>query len=516
MIGVTILPSIIIPAISAPLAYFVSKKSGKAGCIVCLLASIVSLLLLTIGFATNQPLYREVYKAWMPSPVGGYFEAGFFVDGVSYLMSMATLILFALSMIYSEAYIGRSKPSYYAIMLMLLTGLLGVFLSSNLILFYIFWEFMLLPSYFIIGEWGYRDPKKVAFKFFIFTHAGALVTLVGIAIAYATLLGNLDIFQMAQAAAVSEEWKNIWVLPFTLVVIGFIVKLGAFPFYTWLPDAHGEAPAPMSALLSGIIIETGAYAIYRIGIQTFVVPVMGLENVPTVLQWLAILGITSAIYGGFLALRETDIKRLVAYSSVSQAGYMIAGLGVGAAALAPYVSGQGPLDPGGVLALAGVLFHLVAHSWSKGLLFLVSGSVMHQTHKRDITEMGMLLHKMPATGFAGFVSSFSIAGAPPFPVFWGEIMMIIGAAMSNITYAKLIAGLLALATVFSAAYMLRFWLYVFWRRKPEAGSVDEVKEAPLAMSGSMVLLAVLLILIGILPGLLFTYIYQTINILLGM
>ena len=491
-----LLAGLLIPVIMAPIIYIAEKNSKKTGLALLLLESLVVPALYSYAFffkKTESGMYVEQYE-WINliTPQAAKIKFTLFIDGLSYILALTTSVLFFFSALYSAGYITREKPAFYALLSLLFTGLLGVFISANLLAFYIFWEFMLIPSYFIIARWGYRDPAKIAFKFFIFTHTGAIFIIVALGL-LAMLTGGqgLELFQIK---LIYDKILDFWIYIFAFLTFGFAVKMAVFPVHTWLPDAHGEAPAPMSSLLSGIIIEAGAYAILRISFLTILASNPNLIANPAtasdILVPLALLGVVTAFYGGFMALKEIDVKRVIAYSSIAHMGYILAGEAAGTYAL---LAGANPL------ALFGVAFHLVAHAWSKGLFFLVGGSVMHQTHKRDITKMGGLMDKMPYTGIAGVLSIFSIAGAPPLPCFISEFMIIAGiAAIASLNSQFLyVAVLMAVATLVSAAYSLRYFWQVFWYK--EAAPKIEAEEANKWMIAGMLGLGAFIILLGFMP-----------------
>jgi NADH-quinone oxidoreductase subunit M len=489
-----LLIALMLPALSIPIVYGIGKKSAKTAALFLTLISLVSLsLLLTlIPTVLNEGQYIESYY-WIPT-LGSAFTL--FVDGISLSLAIATLILVAACTIYSINYMEKksSLPEYYALMSLLTIGLVGVFITSNLLLFYFCWELMLVPTYFIIGGWGYRDSYNTAFKFFIFTHAGAIFVLLGIGAIY-MLTGTLDIFQAQAILATVDPSILNWVLiSFTA---GFAVKMAIVPLHMWLPDAHGEAPAPMSALLSGVIIGAGGYAILRISLGTVYSAIMPTEN--EFLLVLSIFGVISAFYGSFLALAETDIKRIIAYSSISHMGYVLF-----AFSLFPVAEG-----------ITGGVLHLVNHAASKGLLFLTAGAVMHQTGVRDIREMGGLASKMPLTAIASAIAAFSIGGIPPFACFISEFHIFVGAvtAAGANGFYYLPTVLMLIATVFSLAYVLRYFWKVFLeapKPKTEAKPIkteekDKQKsknnDPPIFMAVSMLALAVFVVILGIYPGL---------------
>jgi NADH-quinone oxidoreductase subunit M len=487
----TLLIALLLPALAIPIVYGVGKKSAKNAALILALISLVSLsLLLTlIPTVLNEGQYIESYY-WIPT-LGSAFTL--FVDGISLSLAIVTLILVAACTVYSINYMEEknSLPEYYALMSLLTIGLVGVFITSNLLLFYFCWELMLVPTYFIIGGWGYKDSFKTAFKFFIFTHAGAIFVLLGIGAIY-MLTGTLDIFEAQAILATLDPGILNWVLiSFTA---GFAVKMAIVPLHMWLPDAHGEAPAPMSALLSGVIIGAGGYAVLRIALGTVYSAMMPTGN--EFLLVLSFFGVLSAFYGSFLALAETDIKRIIAYSSISHMGYTLFAL-----SLFPFAEG-----------ITGGVLHLVNHAASKGLLFLTAGAVMHQTGVRNIKEMGGLASKMPLTAIASAVAAFSIGGIPPFACFISEFHIFVGAvtaAGADGSY-YLPTVLMLIATVFSLGYVLRY----FWKVFLESPKLqrDDIKDPHIFIIIAMIALAAFVVILGIYPGLFIDLIHAVTSI----
>ena len=280
---------------------------------------------------------------------------------------------------------------------------------------------MLVPAYFIVGEWGYRNSYKSAFKLFIFTHAGAVFVLLGIGAIY-FLTGTTDMFAAQTALMTAAPDIIKWIL--VALTAGFAVKMAVFPVHMWLPDAHSEAPAPMSALLSGVIISAGAYAILRLSFG-IVFPAVGVAFGTSFLEALSIVGVITAFFGSFLALVATDIKRLIAYSSIAHMGYIMFGLSLFPVALA---SGNPVfLAEVSAIAIVGTVLHIITHAASKGLFFLTAGGIMHQTEERDIRKMGGLASKMPFSTVSGTIAALSIAGAPPLACFISEFLIFVGA-----------------------------------------------------------------------------------------
>lgn len=475
----TLLFTLLLPVFSVPIVYLMGKKSARTAAIVILLFSMLDLLFLltTIPVVMSEGKHVESYY-WMPilgSPLT------LFVDGVSLSMAIITLVLIISSILFSVNYMEERKSlrEYYALMALLVVGLVGVFITSNLMVFYFCWEFMLIPTYFIIGGWGYRESYKAAFKFFIFTHAGAVAVLLGIGAIY-MLTGTLDMFQAGVLLTTASQDILMWL--FIAFTLGFTVKMAIVPLHMWLPDAHAEAPAPMSALLSGVIIEAGAYAILRVSLGMVFPAITIVSTSNQLLHALSIFGVISAFYGAMTALAENDIKRIVAYSSISHMGFVLFGL-----SLFPSVEG-----------MVGTVLHLINHAASKGLLFLNAGAIMKQTGVRDIREMGGLASKMPLTAISTAVSSFSIAGIPAFACFMSEFLIFMGGIQAGgiDSFYYVTTALMIVATVFSLAYVLR----LFWRVFLETPKIEKVKKAPNLMAISMVVLAVVVVILGVWPG----------------
>lgn len=489
----------LLPALGVPFVYFGGKKSSKlAAAIVALIALINIMLVLTTVptvLTSTGHMYMEEY-AWIPV-LNSHFTL--FVDGISASIAIITLVLIVAAACFSVKYMEGKKnlPVYYVLLSLLSVGLVGVFITSNLLLFYFCWELMLLPAYFIIGSWGYRESYRAAFKFFIFTHAGAVFVLLGIGAIY-MVTGATDMFA-AQTVLLSFPDLAKWII--IALTAGFAVKMAIVPLHMWLPDAHSEAPATMSALLSGVIISAGAYAILRLSLGAVFPAVAGTDFGATFLHGLAVFGVISAFFGASIALVETDIKRIIAYSSIAHMGYILFGLSL-------Y-----PSEPlvGGALALTtavtGTVFHILTHAVSKGLLFLSAGAVMHQTEQRDIREMGGLAGKMPFTAASAIIAGLSIAGSPPFACFISEFLIFVGAfdIIRTNTFYIIPTVFMLIATVFSLAYSLRFVYRVFIsaaKTEPSAATAEKHKivDVPNSMKLALLILIVFVVLLGVYPA----------------
>jgi NADH-quinone oxidoreductase subunit M len=533
MVFPALLSIFVLSSVSIPFVYLTGKKSPKAAAIFVALLALVNLCLIVSTIPTvlesSSHQWVETYK-WIPSL--GNTQFTLFVDGMSASIALISLVLVFVASIYSINYMSGKKnlAAYYALLCMLSVGLIGVFLTSNLILFYFCWELMLVPAYFLVGEWGYRNSYKSALKLFIFAHAGAVFVLLGIGAIY-WLTGTTEMFtingvQGAQALLLGAAVPNTvkWVL--LALTGGFAVKMAVFPVHVWLPDAHSEAPAPMSALLSGVIISAGAYAILRIAFGV-VFPAVDATFAVSFLHGLSIIGVITAFFGSFLALHVTDVKRVIAYSSISHMGYIMFGI-----SLFPVsIIGGSAIILASSIALTGAILHIITHAASKGLFFLTVGGIMHQTEERDIRKMGGLASKMPFSTVTGIIAALSIAGTPPLACFISEFFIFMGALqiLAVDSFYILPTALMLIATVFSLAYSLRFISKVFFGTapgetietetnthahadadvtdsnnapapiEPPCGHAHKIVDVPNGMKVALGVLVVLVVIIGIYP-----------------
>jgi NADH-quinone oxidoreductase subunit M len=471
------------------------RLEASAGRIAVGFSALASLLMIPPFYQilTTGAAWEE-YATWS----GLLDQFGLYLDGIAFPITFAIVVLGFLSVAYAVGYTEHShnRPTFFANQLFFLMGMQWVSLATNLIEFFIAWEIMLVPSYFLILFWGLPETRKrTAMKFWLYTQSGAVCILVGFGFLYG-FTGSFDLFAIQSILSSVPISLEMLKLIFVLLAAGFLVKMAVFPIHWWLPPVHAEAPTPISVLLSGAMIETGAYALVRFGTITLNAAAASLAF------WIAVLGVITMFYGGLLALTQTDIKRLLAYSSVSQMGYVLFALGVFT------TSGT-----------SGGLFHLINHAFSKGLLFMTAGAVIHQTGLRDINKMGGLSNKMPITAFAAAIGAMSIAGSPPLSGFASEWMMFYGgyqaAVTGGINLPMLVLTVLAVSsTIVSAGYMLRFLMKVFLGPHPD--ELENVKESPRSMTYPMVALGVLIVLFGIFPGLALNVILPAVQAIAGM
>lgn len=462
-----------------------TQSAGRAAVAVSFLATVMMAppffrVLVERGSALESSVWSELFG-----------DIGLYLDGIAFPITFAVVVLGFLSVVYAVGYTEHTenKATFFANQLFFLMGMQWVTLATNLIEFFIAWELMLVPSYFLILFWGLPETKKrTALKFWLYTQSGALCIFVGFGLLY-YLTGSFELATIQALLPTYIGSLDTLKLIFVLLAAGFLVKMAVFPIHWWLPPVHAEAPTPISVLLSGAMIETGAYALVRFGI------IMLGPAAAALSFWVAALGVATMFYGGLMALVQVDIKRLLAYSSVSQMGYVLFALGVFT-----------------TFGVSGGLFHLINHAFSKGLLFMTAGVVIHQTGLRDISKMGGLSNKMPVTAFTAAIGALSIAGSPPLSGFASEWMMFLGgfqaalpggAGLSRPEFA--ILALLAVAsTIISAGYMLRFLWKVFLGPTPEA--LEGVTEGPRSMTFPMIALGALIVLFGVFPGLALTVI----------
>ena len=486
--------SLAVSFIGALLIYLLKSRlkagAGKAAVAV----SFSSLVLMAPAFFRVVVEGGPAFESTIWSQVFG--RVGLYLDGIAFPITFAVVVLGFLSVVYAIGYTQEipNKPTFFANQLFFIMGMQWVTLATNLIEFFIAWEIMLVPTYFLILFWGLPETRKrTAMKFWLYTQSGALCIFVGFGLLY-YFAGSFELSVIQALLPTYVGAIDTLKLIFVLLAAGFLVKMAVFPIHWWLPPVHAEAPTPISVLLSGAMIETGAYALARFGIITLGVAASALS------YWMAALGVVTMFYGGLMALAQSDIKRLLAYSSVSQMGYVLFALGS--------VSTFG---------VSGGLFHLINHAFSKGLLFMTAGVVIHETQIRDIGQLGGLSNKMPITAFAAAVGALSIAGSPPLSGFASEWMMFLGGFQAALPGVGGLARpeffVLALlgvsSTIISAGYMLRYLWKVFLGPTPE--NLDHVKEGPRSMTAPMVMLAGLIVLFGVFPGLALSVIIPAVN-----
>ena len=450
---------------------------------VCLFHFLYSILMLAC-FDSANPYTSEIHffgLDWVQS-IGVKFA--FQIDSVSMILTVLTSFVFLLAAFASKLNIRKSHKFYYSMLLLLMSSILGIFTASDMFVFFLFWELELIPAYFLIGgKWREEDEtqqenaKKSAVKYVLFTFLGSMIMLLGILLLhYYNFIANGILsanFADIVDSAIPDYIQNLIAI---CLLIGFGVKLPIVPLHTWLPDAHTNAPTPVSMILAGILLKTGAYGIYRFNYETM----------PVSFHWLApalaILALINIIYTAFIAYAQTDIKRIVAYSSISNMGLILLGLCA--------------FDK---IGLSASVFHMVAHALVTCGLFMIAGIVYLRFKNRDINTLGGIATVMPRLfGFATLIVLASI-GVPAFAPFVSEILTIIGAMNSDLSEVLKFSAVFSLPLlILSSCYMLKFLHRGFFAElKPEYEKINDI-----SVHEFLVLAAILagLVIFGLYPN----------------
>jgi NADH-quinone oxidoreductase subunit M len=417
------------PLAGALILLLVNKRNDNA---IRWIANIVTL----IGFAVSVPLwfwyqpsgadFQFVERApWIPSIGAEYFLG---VDGLSVLLILLTTMMGFIAVLSSWTAITERVKEYYIFLLVLQTGMLGAFMSLDFLLFFLFWEVMLVPMYFLIGIWGSSNRLYSAIKFFLYTLVGSVVMLLGILALYfySHSLTGVYSFDVTALHKLSVPFNLQWWV-FLAFFLGFAIKVPMFPFHTWLPDAHTDAPTAGSVILAAVLLKMGTYGFLR-----FSLPILP-DATRYFVPWVVGLCIIGIVYGALVALAQKDWKRLVAYSSVSH--------------MAMVMLGMFALNPVGI---TGSIIQQLNHGISTGALFLIVGIVYERRHTREISEYGGLSKVMPVYAAVFLVMTMSSIGLPTLNGFIGEFLILQGAFAANFWWA-LVAGS---GVVLGAAYML--------------------------------------------------------------
>jgi len=423
---------IIIPLTGGLLAWLLDRKNGTAARWVSLAALALDAVLLAAiwsGSSRHADFDRgawliELSLPWIPQLGIGIHLA---VDGLSLALIALTLFLGIISVVCSWTEVRKRVGFFHLNLLWILSGILGVFMALDLFLFYFFWELMLVPMYFLINIWGHENRVYASLKFFIFTQAGGLFMLLSILALYFIHGGNTGQYTFDYSSLLGTTMSPraaFWIMMGFL--IAFLVKLPAVPFHPWLPDAHTEAPTAGSVILAGLLLKTGAYGLLR-----FVLPLFP-DAVASISQAMLVLAVIGIIYGAVLAFGQSDLKRLVAYTSVSHMGFVLLGIFAGSRT-----------------SLSGAVMQMVAHGVSTGALFIIVGMVQERLHTREMGAMGGLWSTMPRLSGAGLVFALASLGLPGFGTFVAEFMVLLGSFRAHSVMTTCAAAGLVLSAIYS-------------------------------------------------------------------
>lgn len=478
-----------LPLIAVFFILIINKKHEKTIRWTALLFSFLSFVLSCCLLYSFDAIQDGLYKGFDKN---SFFEAKWIdsfyiyyrvcVDKLSVLLLILTGLLTTISTIVSFN-IKKDIKLFYALLMILLFGMNGVFLAEDLFLFYVFWEIMLLPMYFLIGIWGGDRGRYAAIKFFIYTLFGSVLILIAVLAVYYKMkaLGfEGDAFNIAKIIEVRPFFNEgaitfIQYFLFILLFIGFAIKLPVFPFHTWLPDAHVEAPTAISVLLAGVLLKMGAYGILRINFPFF--PEVAASTI--VITVLAILGIINILYGACCAFSQSDFKRLVAFSSVSHMGYVLLGICV--------LKEE---------AINGAIFQIFSHGITASFMFILVGVLYDRAHHREILKFGGIASVMPKYFAFAMVGFFASLGLPGLIGFIGEFLTFLGV----FEYSKIYACVAAIGMILTSAYILLTIQRVYLGKEKQ--EYKDFSDVNICEKASLYTLSFLAIIFGIFPSLL--------------
>lgn len=410
----------------AILAFFCLVFGEKQAKILALFASVLTFILsLHIVFHESADGFLNLVS-WVPS-LGIQYKVA--VDGFSLWLIILTTLLMLLSVVFSMGSIQKREKEYYFFLLLLESGMLGAFVALDVFLFYLFWEAMLIPMYFLIGIWGGKERIYASLKFFIYTLIGSVLMLIAILYLYFQVKAQLGVytFELSQWLEISLSTKEqLWL--FGAFAFSFAIKVPMFPVHTWLPDAHVQAPTSGSVILAGVLLKMGTYGFIRFAMPLFPEAVFEFRYL---IAGLAVIGI---VYGALVAMVQSDIKKLVAYSSISHLGFIMLGL----MALTPQ-------------AIDGALYQMLNHGVSTGALFLLVGMIYDRTHTREIRDYGGIAKQVPIFTVIFLIVTFSSIALPGTNGFIGEFLILMGSFKT-----------LPLFTVFAASGVILSAVYMLW------------------------------------------------------
>jgi NADH-quinone oxidoreductase subunit M len=513
-----LLQAVILPLLLAPVAYIIGRKLGPTPAMWFTFAVLLYTTILVINAALSGTV--EEHYPWTTQ----FGEFGFLMDGLASPFAIIIYVLSTILVLYSKPYmlhifhhqfeeehnitastsgqtsiveasslsnyVNAKSGLYFALYLLFAMGMLGTVLATNLIEFFVFFEIMLIPGFFLVALWGAGNRRKIGLMFLFWTHAGAVVLLLGFLMIGLTV-GSFNFADINE----SDIPQDIAMISAVAIALGLGVKLAVFMFHIWLPYVHGAAPTPISALLSPAMIGIGAYGIFRLIVEFLPATFADLSI------WFYIWGLVTMIYGGAMALMQDDIKRLLAYSSISQMGYLLFGIGSMSA-----------------LGLAGAEMMYVTHAIGKGILFMMAGIIIVKVGTRSLSKLGGLAGKMPITAVCAVIGALTIMGIPPTSGFMGEWILFAGALQTALEEGSTLRavgfGLGLVATALTMSYLLWMLKRVFFGKTPE--HLANVKEGSWYMTAPMMVLAGFSIVVGIYPDIFYKTIIPYMNGVMGV
>ena len=472
-----------IPLISAFLIILLGKLVTGFHRIWAPLTLLVLLVLAIVEF-TSLDASSRTYTLGGWNMEGGYPIGIFMVlDGFSVIMLCIVNLIGFIALFYSLSYISKytAEANYYALFCLIIAGMNGVVLSGDLFNLFVFLEVSVISSYALVAFGVGKTELEASFRYQVLGGLASMIILLAIGLIYwqTKTLNIADVKHVFEAG----YGEPFYLFVQLLLITGFGLKAAIIPFHAWLPDAHSSAPSPISAMLSGVLIKAvGIYVLIRLFFNMFVVS----HEVALVF---VVLGAISMVVGSLLAIIQWDVKRMLAYSSISQIGYVVTAFGMGMILLQ-----RGDSFSVAALAIGGGIYHMVNHAVFKGLLFLNAGALEHRLDTRDLKEMGGLSSAMPVTSSTSFMASMSISGIPPFNGFFSKLIIIIAAIHGKF---YLLASLAIAVSIITLAYFLKFQRFAFYNKTP-GKTLEKIREVPFPMSFSMILLAILCLALSLL------------------
>ncbi|MCQ5362200.1 MAG: NADH-quinone oxidoreductase subunit M [Candidatus Methanomethylicia archaeon] len=417
-----------------------------------------------------------------------FFSSQLRIDLLGIFMATVFVLIGISASVYSLRYMERDTgiPLFYSLLLLMISGMVGTVFSGDFFTFFVFWEMMCISSYTLVAFRKQRwEPIEAAFKYLIMSSAGSATLLFGMSILYG-ICGTLN-FQGLHIA-LSNVGSSVWLYVSAIfILIGLGVKSAIVPLHTWLPDAHSAAPSSISAMLSGVVVETGIYAICRVGFTVL----SGIQS-----QWIsviAILSVLTMLVGNLTPLLQTDLKRLLAYSSIGHIGYMLAGIATGTA-----------------LGLTGTLMHIFNHALMKGTAFLCAGVILYRLETRELKEMSGVGRRMPVTAITFIISLLALTGLPPLNGFVSEVTIVLATIEANMAW---LGVAVIINSIISAAYYIRVIRTIL--QPVTQKKIEEVKEGPPIMLAVLCILSAMIIIFGIWPDALINFAKNAASVLLG-